>query len=197
MIKVNWDEPIIFDTTLREGFQTPGGIGASLEERVAIATHIQHYAHWVELGMPANEVDFEIKGLDTQACGGTHLDNTSEAGTIKILKSTKISDSIVRIEFTAGKAAQKELEEKNKILKEAAKTLNVEVNELPSRVQELFDKWKKARKATKKGIKLSKKDLELTKKEKFKGDVLQELSKILKTQPEYVVKTIKRFLKEL
>ena len=136
----------------------------------------------------------QIKGLDVQACGGTHLNNTSEAGKIKILKSTKISDSIVRIEFTAGKAAEKELEGKNRILEEAAKLLGVEINELPSRVQELFDRWKKAKKAAKKGIKLAKEDLKLTRKEPFKGDVLAEISKILQTQHEHIVKTIKRFL---
>lgn len=53
-------EPIIFDTTLREGFQTPGGIGGSLEERVYAAALIQNYAHWVEIGMPANNVDYDI-----------------------------------------------------------------------------------------------------------------------------------------
>ena len=139
----------------------------------------------------------QIKGLDVQACGGTHLNNTSEAGKIKILKSTKISDSIVRIEFTAGKAAEKELEGKNRILEEAAKLLGVEINELPSRVQELFDRWKKAKKAAKKGIKLAKEDLKLTRKEPFKGDVLAEISKILQTQHEHIVKTIKRFLEEI
>lgn len=53
-------KPIIFDTTLREGFQTPGGIGATLEERIYAAALIQNYAHWVELGMPANNVDYNI-----------------------------------------------------------------------------------------------------------------------------------------
>ena len=53
-------EPTIFDTTLREGFQTPGGIGASLEERIYIASLIQRYADWVELGMPANNVDYDV-----------------------------------------------------------------------------------------------------------------------------------------
>jgi len=139
----------------------------------------------------------QIKGLDTQACGGTHLNNTLEAGKIKILKSTKISDSIVRIEFTAGKAGEKELKEKNRILEESAKLLGVEIDELPSRVQELFEKWKKSRKAAKKGIKLAKEDLKLTKKEAFKGDVLAEISKTLQTQPEHINKTIRRFLEEL
>ncbi|HLP79762.1 MAG TPA: hypothetical protein VK158_03960 [Acidobacteriota bacterium] len=54
--------PIIYDTTLREGFQTPGGVGASLDERMYIAKMIaQHrYADWIELGMPANAVDKEV-----------------------------------------------------------------------------------------------------------------------------------------
>ena len=82
-------------------------------------------------------------------------------------------------------------------MKEAAKLLNVEINELPSRVNELFDKWKNVKKAAKKGIKLSKEELTLTKKEKFNGDVLAEISKILQTQPEHVPKTIKRFLEEM
>jgi len=53
-----------------------------------------------------------IIGTDVECCGGTHANNTSEVGKIKILRSTKISDSIVRIEFVAGEAAKKE-EERN------------------------------------------------------------------------------------
>jgi alanyl-tRNA synthetase len=47
-----------------------------------------------------------IDELDVEACGGTHLNNTAEAKIIKILGSTKIQDGIVRLEFTAGKAAE-------------------------------------------------------------------------------------------
>lgn len=53
-------KPIIYDTTLREGFQTPGGIGGSVDERIYSANLISKYADWVELGMPANDVDFNI-----------------------------------------------------------------------------------------------------------------------------------------
>ena len=60
MITTERKDPIIFDTTLREGFQTPGGIGGSLEERVYVAALIQNYAHWVELGMPANNVEYNF-----------------------------------------------------------------------------------------------------------------------------------------
>ena len=58
-MKQEW-KPIIYDTTLREGFQTPGGIGGSIDERVYAANLISKYANWVEIGMPANDVDFEI-----------------------------------------------------------------------------------------------------------------------------------------
>ena len=52
----------IFDTTLREGLQTPG-VGASLEERVQIAKLLWDFYQGLaimEIGMPANEVDYPV-----------------------------------------------------------------------------------------------------------------------------------------
>jgi len=49
----------------------------------------------------------DIVGFDVEACGGTHLDITGDVGKIKILKSSKLQDGVVRIEFTAGLAAEK------------------------------------------------------------------------------------------
>ncbi|MFV2041306.1 MAG: alanine--tRNA ligase-related protein, partial [Candidatus Hydrothermarchaeales archaeon] len=51
-----------------------------------------------------------INGLDVEACGGTHLHNTGEAKIIKIMGSTKIQDGIVRLEYTAGGAAERFIE---------------------------------------------------------------------------------------
>lgn len=139
-----------------------------------------------------------IQGVDVEACGGTHLKNTSEAGEIKILKAAKISDGIVRLYFTAGEAAQKEKRDEMRILGEAARLLDVKVEQLPARVGELFEKWKLARKyVEKKKKEIDLKEMELTAKEEFKGNVLDKVSEILKTQPEHVVKTIARFLREL
>ena len=138
-----------------------------------------------------------IQDVDVEACGGTHLHNTSEAGEIKILKATKISDGIVRVYFTAGEAAQKEKKLEKEILDEAAKLLKVKVEQLPARTQELFDKWKKVRKMKSNNKEIDPKELQLTSKEEFKGNILEKVSEILKTQPEHVVKTIKRFLREM
>ena len=138
-----------------------------------------------------------IEGVDVEACGGTHLHNTLEAGHIKVLKSTKISDGIVRLYFTAGEAAQKEGIKEKEILEESARLLDVKINQLPARVNELFEKWKIAEKAVEKNKKIDANELELKSTDIFDGNVLDKVSEILKTQPEHAVKTIKRFLKEL
>jgi alanyl-tRNA synthetase len=46
-----------------------------------------------------------IEGWDIEACGGTHISKTGEIGLIKIIKSERIQDGIVRLEFAAGEAA--------------------------------------------------------------------------------------------
>lgn len=50
-----------------------------------------------------------IENTDVEACCGTHLDNTMEVGYIKILRSNKISDGVVRLEYVAYQRAVEEL----------------------------------------------------------------------------------------
>ncbi|MBN2459596.1 alanine--tRNA ligase [Candidatus Woesearchaeota archaeon] len=149
--------------------------------------------------VPGKEIRVvSIPGLDVEACGGTHLNLTGEVKLIKILKTSKVQDGIVRIEFTAGNAAVKTSLAEQGILDEAAKMLGVDVDQLPGRVQELFDAWKKARKALKAGKKMLSAELMLTSTIAYKGsDILVKLAETLQTQPEHVNKTIERFLKEL
>jgi len=142
-----------------------------------------------------------VEGLDVEACGGTHLNLTGEVKIIKILKTSKLQDGIVRIEFTAGEAAVKTVCGERCVLEEAAKLLKVSEKQLPARVEELFDKWKKSCKLAKGRAKPGAEELralELTSAvECSESDVLGKLAEILKTQPEHVNKTIARFLKEL
>ena len=132
-----------------------------------------------------------ILNTDVEACGGTHLDNTIEAEKIKILKSNKISDSIIRIEFVAGKKALEEENKEKSTLEEVSKLLNCEVSQIPGRVEELFNLWKDI---VKKNKKLQ---FKLTSTKKSTGNILIEISLILKTQPENILKTISRFIKEI
>jgi alanyl-tRNA synthetase len=46
-----------------------------------------------------------IPGIDVEACGGTHLNNTQEIEKVRILKTERIADGVNRITFAASKMA--------------------------------------------------------------------------------------------
>ncbi len=136
----------------------------------------------------------DIVGFDVEACGGTHLDITGDVGQIRILKSSKLQDGIVRIEFTAGLAAERTIQEKGTSLEDIAKILGCTSKQIPGRVEELFTKWKKIVK--KNGT--EKFELTSTVESEDNDDkILAKIASILTTQPENVIKTIERFLKEI
>lgn len=47
----------------------------------------------------------KIEDFDVEACGGTHVKRTGELGLIKITKSERIQDGVIRLEFVSGQAA--------------------------------------------------------------------------------------------
>jgi len=91
-----------------------------------------------------------IGNMDHEACSGLHLENTGNTELITILKTKRIQDGIIRIEFSAGPAALKYLKEKESLLKETAKLLKVKEEKVPEAVKELFEKWKAKRKELRK-----------------------------------------------
>ncbi|MFX1498319.1 MAG: alanine--tRNA ligase [Promethearchaeota archaeon] len=137
----------------------------------------------------------EIPGVDVEACGGTHLNNTYETGKIKIVKSQKVQDGIVRLTFTAGKATEELQKKEVNAIKELQKFLNIPKENIVGRVNELIGKWKKLNKALQTGI-YSKDDMQLSSYDKFKGDILSELSRILNVKKEKVPSKIKKFYDE-
>ena len=141
--------------------------------------------------VPGNNLRIvNIVGFDAEACGGTHLDVTGDVGSIKILKSSKIQDGVIRIEFVAGAAAEKELEKERNIIKKAKEILNCKETQIPARAEELFTKWKQKKK--KKEI-----DTTLTTTEEYEGDIITQTAQTLKTQPEHIIKTLERFMQEI
>lgn len=134
-----------------------------------------------------------VEGFDVEACGGTHLDLTGDIGSIKILRTSKIQDGVVRIEFVAGNAAEKEFEKERKIIAESEQILNCTKHQIPGRAQELFDKWKKAKKKKLDSFKLESK-------EEIEGNdsqIIQKTTTILNTQPEHITKTLQRFIDDI
>ncbi len=64
-----------------------------------------------------------IDGLDVEACGGTHVNKTGELGLIKITKSERIQDGVVRLEFVSGEAAIKYTQNQDKKISQIVKSL--------------------------------------------------------------------------
>lgn len=137
-----------------------------------------------------------IPGFDTEACGGTHLHTTGEAKIIKIIKTSKIQDGMVRLEYTAGNAAADEINKETGILQKAAKILDCRINQVPARAEELFKKWKQVVKKKK----TEPDNFILTSKEESKDTeaiILKNTADILKTQPQHITKTLTRFKTEI
>jgi alanyl-tRNA synthetase len=55
----------------------------------------------------------KIEDFDVEACGGTHVKRTGELGLIKITKSERIQDGVVRLEFVSGEAAIEYVQKQN------------------------------------------------------------------------------------
>ncbi len=79
----------------------------------------------------------EIKDWDVEACFGTHVRNTAEVGAIKILKSERIQDGIIRLEFVAGPRVAEVLSDTEYRLKSIAKELNAPHGEELKRLKAL------------------------------------------------------------
>ncbi len=84
----------------------------------------------------------QIKGLDAQACGGTHVDNTGEIGLIKIINSERIQDGIVRLEYQAGESALKGMQEKDRVIHELKELWGVPQEKLLETARKFFEEWK-------------------------------------------------------
>ncbi|HKZ48143.1 MAG TPA: alanine--tRNA ligase [Thermoplasmata archaeon] len=94
-----------------------------------------------------------IPHWDCEACGGTHCHNTAEVGLIKILRSKRIQDGVVRLEYTAGHAAHRHVKHLAATVDNLASKLRVPPEEIASAVDrlvaELEDHRKTATKAAK------------------------------------------------
>ncbi|MCK5397684.1 MAG: alanine--tRNA ligase [Thermoplasmata archaeon] len=99
--------------------------------------------------IPGDELRvLRIKNIDTEACGGTHLNNTSEAIRIIILGTKKIQDGIIRIEYVAGKRADQIYNEDTEHLSRAMAVLGkTEANGIEQACSDIFSLWKSLRKS--------------------------------------------------
>ncbi|MHC1596382.1 MAG: alanine--tRNA ligase [Candidatus Syntropharchaeales archaeon] len=94
-------------------------------------------------GIPTGDKIRVVKtGLDAEGCGGTHCTSTGKIGAIKILRCERIQDGIERIEFAAGEAAIRSIQEEEGLLLDTAGILRVPPDQLPKTASRFFEEWK-------------------------------------------------------
>lgn len=104
----------------------------------------------------------EIKDVEYNACGGTHVDSTGEIGMIKLLKADKQKGN-TRIYFKCGYRALEEFNDNQRILGALSVKFNTGKDEIVDRIE----KWENEQKLL---------QAELNSlKEKYDGYVIQEL----------------------
>lgn len=81
--------------------------------------------------VPGNKLRVvNIEDTDVEACCGTHCDFTSEVGFIKILKTVRIQDGIVRLYYVAGEKAIEKVNYESQIIKDINKLWGVSTSNL-------------------------------------------------------------------
>ncbi len=73
-------------------------------------------------------------GWDVEACGGTHLANTSEAGLVKIVNTERVQDGVERLVYAVGPHALAEVQRREAILADAAELLGAPVEKVKESV---------------------------------------------------------------
>ncbi|RLI98299.1 MAG: alanine--tRNA ligase [Candidatus Aenigmatarchaeota archaeon] len=88
---------------------------------------------------PGKEVRVvSVKGLDVEACAGTHLSNTREIGKFKIIRSERIQDGVNRIEYAVSGSAE-EFAKEEKALFDRVKSMMVALSKEVESIKETAD----------------------------------------------------------
>ncbi|MFH1127049.1 MAG: alanine--tRNA ligase [archaeon] len=161
----------------------------------------------------------KIGDHDVEACGGTHVKSTGDICAIKIAKTHKIQDGVIRVEFLVGDLVKSIGSEIEKLAKDIKKELNIsDIKDAPKGSASLFKEWKELRKINgqvfyfiksgdKEGIEKMREEYRKTtaaKEEKANSEhpkdsaeAIRKTAEILKVQQEHIINTLKRFKKEI
>ena len=84
----------------------------------------------------------KMDDYDVEACGGLHCNSTGEVGLIKIVKTERIQDGVVRIVFKAYKPALEYVENLDKLAKDLMELWGVSQEEIYKTANRFFSEYK-------------------------------------------------------
>jgi alanyl-tRNA synthetase len=101
--------------------------------------------------VPGKEIRVvNVEGVDVEACGGIHCTRTSEVGPIKILRSKRIQDGVLRLEFIAGQPLYDWLLHHTNAIQELSEIMEVKQENLVKAVSKMATEHRSMSKASKK-----------------------------------------------
>jgi len=90
----------------------------------------------------------DINGVDTEACCGTHCDNTAEVGWVRIVKTSRISDGIVRLTYVANERAIEVLNEERDMIQNLCEQWKIGKGDILKTANKFFKDYKKLNELT-------------------------------------------------
>ena len=101
--------------------------------------------------VPGNKLRVvNIEETDVEACCGTHCDNTSEVGWIKLLRTTRIADGTVRLYYVAGERTIQRLNTETEILNKLSELWSIPYSDILNTAGRIFKDYKSLQNTTKK-----------------------------------------------
>ena len=99
--------------------------------------------------MPGNVIRVvNIEDVDVEACCGTHCDNTSEVGWIKLIKTSRISDGTLRLEYVANQKVFKALNDETTVINNLKEMWGINQAEIVPTARRFFEDYKRYEKET-------------------------------------------------
>jgi alanyl-tRNA synthetase len=80
-----------------------------------------------------------IDEWDVAACGGTHVSNTREVGTVSVLERSNPGEGLTRVEFAVGPSAIQQRAMEHQAALHASRTIGTNIEELPAEVERLTE----------------------------------------------------------
>jgi alanyl-tRNA synthetase len=137
----------------------------------------------------------EILGLDAEACGGLHCKTTGFVGAIRIRKTKRIQDGIVRIEYSSGMAAIEDMQRDKGTVESLTEKLNSSADKLVETAEKLQSDLREQVKKV--GILAHKHDLDVARNLLAKAKDLGEIRLVVhQTQEDENAETISKTLTE-
>ena len=121
-------------------------VSINTEERVD-AEHKYSFRIYQGGAVPSANVRIvNIENWDIEACGGTHVNKTGQLGLIKIIKTERVQDGVVRLEFVAGDAAINYIQKQENQLITISEYLGSSREKLVESFQKSFDEAEASKK---------------------------------------------------